>query len=146
MRTRQFGGFAFRNTDVLRDERALWYLGKTLLPVPAGAERVAEEASNGHSENGHSTAVDSNLLHAIESVVIEWSHQVQDVLKKDSSQGLLEGGSPLPRVEVDFWKSRYTNLQNIHEQVREEKRSLVLTLLTIVSVDLAKRSTGEENG
>ena len=94
--------------------------GKTLLPVPAGAERVADEVTNGHAENGHATsaaAVDSNLLHAIESVVIEWSHQVQDVLKKDSSQALLEGVNPLPRVEVEFWKSRYTNLQNIHEQV-----------------------------
>ena len=102
--------------------------GKTLLPVPAGAERVADDATNGHQENGHANGaatVDSNLLHAIESVVIEWSHQVQDVLKKDSSQALLEGGNPLPRVEVDFWKSRYTNLQNIHEQVRRSSRTKI---------------------
>jgi dynein heavy chain len=87
------------------------------LPVPAGAERVTDGTGNGHQENGHAAAVDSNLLHAIESVIIEWSHQVQDVLKKDSSQALLEGGSPLPGVEVEFWRSRYTNLLNIHEQV-----------------------------
>ncbi len=94
------------------------FLGKTLLPVPAGAERVTDDSTNGHHENGHSAAtVDSSLLHAIESVVIEWSHQVQDVLKKDSSQALLDGGSPLPGVEVEFWRSRYTNLLNIHEQV-----------------------------
>ena len=87
------------------------------MPVPAGAERVTDE-TNGNQENGHAATIDSNLLHAIESVVIEWSHQIQDVLKKDSSQALLDGTNPLPRVEVDFWKSRYTNLQNIYEQVR----------------------------
>lgn len=96
--------------------------GKTLLPVPVGAERVTEDTTNGQQDNGHAvptaTTVDNNLLHAIESVVIEWSHQVQDVLKKDSSQALLDGGNPLPRVEVEFWKSRYTNLLNIYEQVR----------------------------
>jgi hypothetical protein len=95
-------------------------IGKTLLPVPAGAERVTDDnlnGSNGHAENGHTGQVDSNLLHAIESVVIEWSHQVQDVLKKDSSQALLDGGSPLPGVEVEFWRSKYTNLLNIYEQV-----------------------------
>jgi hypothetical protein len=43
------------------------------------------------------------------------------VLKKDSSQALLDGGSPLPGVEVEFWRSRYTNLLNIHEQVKSEK-------------------------
>jgi dynein heavy chain len=99
--------------------------GKTLLPVPIGAERAAEDTTNGQQENGHTvptaTTVDSNLLHAIESVVIEWSHQVQDVLKKDSSQALLEGGNPLPRVEVEFWKSRYTNLLNIYEQVSRKR-------------------------
>jgi dynein heavy chain, axonemal len=89
-----------------------------LLPVPNGTERAADEISNGQQDNGHSSSnVDSNLLHAIESVVIEWSHQVQDVLKKDSSQALLDGGNPLPRVEVDFWKSRSMNLVNIDEQV-----------------------------
>lgn len=117
--------------------------GKTLLPVPAGAERVAEETSNGHHENGHAATVDSNLLHAIESVVIEWSHQVQDVLKKDSSQALLEGGNPLPRVEVEFWKLRYQNLLNIHEQVRRQTND-VSSLQS--SFDLVKWSSCEENG
>ena len=94
-----------------------FHIGKTLLPVPAGAERVTDDMSNDQQENGQASAVDSNLLHAIESVVIEWSHQVQDVLKKDSSQALLDGGSPLPGVEVEFWRSRYNNLLSIHEQV-----------------------------
>lgn len=78
---------------------------------------MTDETSISPQDGGYGSTIDSNLLHAIESVVIEWSHQIQDVLKKDSSQALLEGTNPLPRVEIDFWKSRYTNLLNIHEQV-----------------------------
>lgn len=125
--------------------------GKTLLPVPAGAERVVDEGSNGHHENGNgnghaTTTVDSNLLHAIESVVIEWSHQVQDVLKKDSSQALLDGGSPLPGVEVEFWRSRYTNLLNIHEQVSEEKDFCSANTKPLPLQLLVERSSCEKDG
>lgn len=57
------------------------------------------------------------LVHSIESVVIDWSHQIQEVLKKDSSQPLLEGLNPGPLVEIEFWKAKCTNLENIYEQV-----------------------------
>ena len=62
-------------------------------------------------------AYDRNLIHAIESVVIEWSHQIRDVLKKDSAQPLLEGLNPSPLVEVEFWKAKAQNLDCIYEQV-----------------------------
>ena len=62
--------------------------------------------------------VDTNLIHAIESVVIDWSHQIQEVLKKDSSQPLLEGLNPGPLVEVEFWRAKAGNLENIFDQVR----------------------------
>ena len=57
------------------------------------------------------------LVHAIESVVIEWSHQIREVLKKDSSQPLLEGLNPNPYVEMEFWKVKAQNLECIYEQV-----------------------------
>ena len=60
---------------------------------------------------------DRNLVHAIESVIIEWSHQIQDVLKKDSAQPLLEGLNPGPLVEIEFWKSKAQNLECIYDQV-----------------------------
>ena len=61
---------------------------------------------------------DRNLVHAIESVIIEWSHQIQDVLKKDSAQPLLEGWNPGPLVEIEFWKSKAQNLECIYDQVQ----------------------------
>ena len=61
--------------------------------------------------------VDQNLMHAIESVVIDWSSQIHEVLKKDSSQALIDNPNSDPFVEVDFWKSKYNNLLSIFEQV-----------------------------
>uniref|UniRef100_A0A8D0B8Z9 Dynein heavy chain tail domain-containing protein n=1 Tax=Salvator merianae TaxID=96440 RepID=A0A8D0B8Z9_SALMN len=46
-----------------------------------------------------------------------WSHQIRDILSKDSAQPLLDGLNPLPRAEFDFWYSRQVNLQCINEQL-----------------------------
>ena len=60
---------------------------------------------------------EKNLIHAVESVVIEWCHQVRDVLSKSSAQPLLEGRNPGPFVEIDFWKARCIDLESVVEQV-----------------------------
>ena len=57
------------------------------------------------------------LVHSIESVVIEWSHQIRDVLKRDSSQLLLDGQHPNPFVELNFWKDKLKNLECVYNQV-----------------------------
>ena len=49
--------------------------------------------------------------------MIEWCHQVRDVLQKNSAQPLLEGKNPGPLVEIDFWEERYSDLYFIKEQV-----------------------------
>ena len=88
--------------------------GKTQLPIPSGAEKVNDDDLK-TAESGEN--VDQSLIHSIESVVIDWSHQIQDVLKKDSSQPLLDGLNPGPMVEVEFWKAKAANLENIYDQV-----------------------------
>ena len=57
------------------------------------------------------------VLHDIETVVIEWTHQIRDVLKKDSAQPLLEGLNPTPYVEIEFWNAKAQNLRCIFDQV-----------------------------
>lgn len=57
------------------------------------------------------------IMHSIESVVIEWCHQVRDVLQNNSAQPLLEGKNPGPLVEIEFWRDRCMDLQYIMEQV-----------------------------
>lgn len=61
--------------------------------------------------NPHSgDAVDKSIIHSLESAVIEWSHQIHAVLKKDSSEPLLEGKNPTPLTELLFWRNRSANL------------------------------------
>ncbi|XP_013068368.2 dynein beta chain, ciliary [Biomphalaria glabrata] len=97
--------------------------GKTLLPLPVGAERV-EDAGDGEKET-----YDRSLVHAIESVIIEWTHQIRDVLKRDSVQPLLEGLNPSPFVEIKFWENKAQNLECIYEQLRDPKVRKMVELL-----------------
>ena len=89
--------------------------GRTLLPLPVGSETIKEEADE---------TVDSyerNLVHSIESAIIDWAHQINKALKHSSAQPLLEGANPTPLVEIDFWSARAVNLENIFDQLRHTK-------------------------
>lgn len=50
--------------------------------------------------------VDRSLIYSMETVVIDWTNLVYKVLKKDSSDLLLEGKNPTPHAELSFWKNR----------------------------------------
>uniref|UniRef100_A0A4X1UMY0 Dynein axonemal heavy chain 17 n=1 Tax=Sus scrofa TaxID=9823 RepID=A0A4X1UMY0_PIG len=94
--------------------------GKTLLPVPehlGSLDGTLESMERwGRESVLIPSSLDNSLLHAIETIVIDWSHQIRDVLSKDSAQALLDGLHPLPRVEFEFWDARLINLKCIHEQ------------------------------
>ncbi|KAK2511168.1 hypothetical protein Q9233_017169 [Columba guinea] len=78
--------------------------GKTLLPLPAGSEGIEDV----DLENEKSMErIDKSLVYAMESAIIDWSHQIQEALKKESSEPLLQGSDPNPKVELEFWKNRY---------------------------------------
>uniref|UniRef100_A0A670JPV6 Dynein axonemal heavy chain 9 n=1 Tax=Podarcis muralis TaxID=64176 RepID=A0A670JPV6_PODMU len=100
--------------------------GKTLLPLPADPERDPYI----DSDNEKTTElVDKSIVHAIESAVIEWTHQIQGVLKRESSEPLLQGQDPSPKVELDFWKSRFEDLQCIYSQLKARR---VLTMMELL--------------
>ncbi|KAL6475225.1 hypothetical protein MHYP_G00162650 [Metynnis hypsauchen] len=100
--------------------------GKTLLPLPPGSERI-EQAAFEREKRGD--LVDKSIIHSIESMVIEWSHQIHEVLKRDSSEPLLEGKNPTPHVELNFWKNRYADLECIHDQFKSPKVAKMAELL-----------------
>ncbi|XP_032899964.1 dynein heavy chain 9, axonemal isoform X2 [Amblyraja radiata] len=100
--------------------------GKTMLPLPVGAERAAI----GLRKNGSS--LDKGVAHAVESVIIDWSHQINDVLKRDSSEPLLAGYNPNPNVEQEFWKNRCSNLKCIYDQLRSRKVRKMVELLEVM--------------
>nr|XP_021499024.1 dynein heavy chain 9, axonemal [Meriones unguiculatus] len=88
--------------------------GRTLLPLPAGSENMEFVGGDGELVLD---SIDKSTVYAIESAVIRWSHQVQVVLKRESSQPLLQGGNPTPKVELEFWKSRCEDLEHIYNQL-----------------------------
>ncbi|XP_015280365.1 PREDICTED: dynein heavy chain 9, axonemal-like, partial [Gekko japonicus] len=94
--------------------------GKTLLLLPADADFDKEKSIE---------LVDKSIVHAIESAVIEWSYQVQKVLKRESSEPLLEGQDPNPKVELEFWKSRCEDLQCIYSQLKMRRALTMVELL-----------------
>ncbi|XP_070581054.1 dynein beta chain, ciliary-like isoform X2 [Ptychodera flava] len=100
--------------------------GKTLLPLPVGSEKV-EESTEEAKEKGD--GYDRGLVHAIESVIIDWTHQIREVLKRDSAQPLLEGLNPGPLVEIEFWKAKCANLECIYDQLRDPKVRKMAELL-----------------
>jgi len=79
--------------------------GKTRLPLPATEGLKADKGAL-HAE-----------LHMYESAVIDWTHQVLNVLKHDSAQPLIDGGNPIPLVELDFWAAKKKNLEFMSEQL-----------------------------
>ncbi|XP_033038307.1 dynein heavy chain 17, axonemal isoform X2 [Trachypithecus francoisi] len=100
--------------------------GKTLLPIP---EHLGNLDGTLESMERIPSSLDNTLLHAIETIIIEWSHQIRDVLSKDSAQALLDGLHPLPRVEFEFWDARLLNLKCIHEQLNRPKVNKIVEIL-----------------
>ncbi|ELW68254.1 Dynein heavy chain 17, axonemal [Tupaia chinensis] len=100
--------------------------GRTLLPVP---EHLGSLDGTMESMERMPPSLDSSLLHAIETIIIDWSHQIRDVLSKDSAQALLDGLHPLPRVEFEFWDARLMNLKCIHEQLNRPKVNKIVEIL-----------------
>ncbi|XP_004857611.1 dynein heavy chain 9, axonemal isoform X1 [Heterocephalus glaber] len=100
--------------------------GRTFLPLPVGSEKV--EFVDPESETV-SDSIDKSIIYAIESAVIKWTHQVQVVLKRESSQPFLQGENPTPKVELEFWKKRYEDLEYIYNQLRTIKVRAMAGLL-----------------
>ncbi|XP_014742318.1 PREDICTED: dynein heavy chain 9, axonemal [Sturnus vulgaris] len=100
--------------------------GKTLLPLPAASEGI--ENIDPKNEK-FLELINKSLVHTTESAIIDWSQQIQRVLKKESSEPLLQGTNPTPKVELEFWKSRCADLEGIYSQLTSRRVSNMLQVL-----------------
>uniref|UniRef100_A0A8C4HJQ5 Dynein, axonemal, heavy polypeptide 9 like n=1 Tax=Dicentrarchus labrax TaxID=13489 RepID=A0A8C4HJQ5_DICLA len=87
--------------------------GRTLLPLPLCVER-ARPQDTVLSPTGW--PLDRGLLYSIETLIVQWSGQIWNVLKKDSGMVLLQGDHPGPNVELQFWTTQRENLLGIQSQ------------------------------
>ncbi|KAI8812367.1 dynein heavy chain and region D6 of dynein motor-domain-containing protein [Cladochytrium replicatum] len=89
--------------------------GKTLLPLPHGTKL--------------STDGEKAILHTLETAVIDWTHQIQEVIKSNSAEALKEDLNPGPMVEIDFWAAKAANLKSIYEQLTEDRIQKIAKVL-----------------
>ncbi|XP_032944295.1 dynein axonemal heavy chain 11 isoform X2 [Rhinolophus ferrumequinum] len=107
-----------RHIEVMKTEIHVFrgrMLRRTLLPIPTIAGKIMLD------QKYPETKLEPNertILHAIESVVIKWSHQIQEIVEKDSVQPLLNGLYSNPQTELDFWTMRRENLSCIYDQLQ----------------------------
>ncbi|XP_062848433.1 dynein axonemal heavy chain 11 [Trichomycterus rosablanca] len=104
--------------------------GKTVLPVPALTERTAvcPETSVQRLQGCHDWRT---VMHVVESMVINWAHLIQKVLKEDSAELILKGLNPGPNAELDFWRSRRNNIQFINEQLHSPSVEKLVRILEV---------------
>uniref|UniRef100_A0A8C0HXD6 Dynein axonemal heavy chain 11 n=1 Tax=Balaenoptera musculus TaxID=9771 RepID=A0A8C0HXD6_BALMU len=107
-----------RHIEVMKNKMHIFkgkMLRRTLLPIPtiAGNVDLDQKYSETKQEPNERT-----VLHAIESVVIKWSHQIQETVEKDLVQPLLNSLHSNPQTELDFWMMRRENLACIYDQLQ----------------------------
>ncbi|XP_031749733.1 dynein heavy chain 11, axonemal [Xenopus tropicalis] len=95
--------------------------GKTYLPMPTIPE--FDDDTNILSTNDRIT------LHAIETIVIQWTHQITDVLNRDSAQKILKGEHPGPSAELEFWLMQKENLYGVSCQLKSPEVQKVIEIL-----------------
>ncbi|XP_020637559.3 dynein axonemal heavy chain 11 isoform X1 [Pogona vitticeps] len=104
--------------------------GRTLLPIPAVAGIELHEMCTENNQDSYTRSV----LHAIESMVIRWSHQIRDILEKNSPQMLLHDCQPVPQNELTFWMERKDNLLSIYDQL---KRPVIQKMIRILKAKMS---------
>jgi dynein heavy chain len=91
--------------------------GETCLPLPP-------------IEEGPSSAVGpKDLVHLLEGALITWTKQIKNVLKQDPEGLLKQGMHPTPDVEIEFWKTKASNLNAIFDQLQSDAVRKVLKTL-----------------
>ncbi|XP_076651244.1 dynein beta chain, ciliary-like [Halictus rubicundus] len=101
--------------------------GRTVLPMPAGMEKVAEVEKMVRAEGPQ--AADLYLKSAIEGVVIKWAYLVNDVVTQESGAAFENNQNPTPDVELDYWAARLANLRYIYDQLQEDRVKKMASIL-----------------
>ncbi|XP_053327234.1 dynein axonemal heavy chain 11-like [Spea bombifrons] len=96
--------------------------GRTFLPLPTFLER-SEEDMDFMSPHERIT------LHSMETLVIQWTHQITDVLKRDSAHKILQGEHPGPATELEFWLMQKEDLLGVHSQLQNPEIQKVVGIL-----------------
>lgn len=90
---------------------------QTVLTMPVDIHLVHQAVID--FEHGGET--DLQLKACLESSVSKWLNTISDVLKQSPNMAFANNAKPNPRVEVEFWNHRKTNLCSIYDQLRDPR-------------------------
>ncbi|CAG5122026.1 unnamed protein product, partial [Candidula unifasciata] len=88
--------------------------GHTLLRIP-------NEFDDFEYPLGSSERVDRRLLHEIESLIVMWSNEIQEVLKYRCADPILEGKNPSPATEIKYWQMRAKDFDQLYQQLNNPR-------------------------
>uniref|UniRef100_A0A8C2XCX4 Dynein heavy chain tail domain-containing protein n=1 Tax=Cyclopterus lumpus TaxID=8103 RepID=A0A8C2XCX4_CYCLU len=88
--------------------------GRTLLPLPLCVERAQPR---------------DIVLGSVQTLIVQWSGQIWNILKKDSGMMLHQGDHPGPSVELQFWATQKENLLGIQSQIQSPKAQHIMEIL-----------------
>ncbi|XP_072275197.1 dynein axonemal heavy chain 11-like [Pyxicephalus adspersus] len=68
-------------------------------------------------------------LHYIETMIIQWTHQITDILTRDSAHKILQGEHSGPSHELEFWTMQKENLLSVRHQLQTTEFQKVIIKL-----------------
>ncbi|CAL8089314.1 unnamed protein product [Calicophoron daubneyi] len=99
--------------------------GKTHLAHPVGIEKIEDQEPIAC----HGDDVIGSLMYAIETAVVDWSAQINDILKQQSGEPIKNGEFPLPTYEYEFWQQRMDCMHDIYDQLINPKVKKMAVIL-----------------
>nr|XP_036878224.1 dynein heavy chain 11, axonemal [Manis javanica] len=107
-----------RHIEVMKNKMHIFrgkMVRRTLLPVPTIAGEIDRDQKYSETKPPLN---ERTILHSIESVIIKWSQQIQEIIENNSVQPLLNGLHSNPQTELDFWTMRREDLSCINDQLQ----------------------------
>mmetsp|Transcript_10755 Transcript_10755/g.40251 ORF Transcript_10755/g.40251 Transcript_10755/m.40251 type:complete len:4525 (-) Transcript_10755:51-13625(-) len=113
--------------------------GETVLPIPP-IEATTQKSSKKEQTLSPQTAsqispkdVDRSTIHSLESAIIDWTREIKNSIEIEPEKALNIAESRKkyhgPKFELNFWKLKTHNLQNLHQQLNTEKVAQVVQIL-----------------
>lgn len=85
------------------------------------------------------------MKNSLEGIVIKWASQINDVLKENSNS-IFKDDHPVPSADIDFWNLRLKNLENIYNQLIDNRIKAIAKILEAIdSVYFAAFRTAFKN-
>lgn len=100
---------------------------RTILPLPITINQVMSES--GVILGGDLSACTIHLRKSLEEIVMKWSNTIDEVIKDNSFRLFDDIKHPMPTDEIEFWKGRLKNLENIFEQLRDTRVKTIASIL-----------------